>query len=163
MSGTKIFTELAEARFFDEWSERFNDEMGKFITPDNPLVRKWSEGVDILPFLGREDRAKRVWLYVYNNTEYKLSKKWKTPQETIKSRIGDCEDFTFLIASMLMNVGVEESVIALGEIKYPSGRREYHTWNEVGGATADATGSPDSVSKVNYIPHKKWKISKSGK
>jgi len=160
MSDIGLLGEIREDVFFANWEDRFQDNWEKYITPQQKMVVEWSN--DAVETTSRPDKeiAETMWLYVYDNTEYKLSKKWKTPLETIKSRIGDCEDFTFLLASMFPNAGITTSKVALGEVKFPTGYSEYHTWNIVDGKVIDATGTPESVKKVKYKKTEEWKVNK---
>ncbi len=157
MSIGSLYEEIAESRFYDEWAERFETEWRSYIRPSDPKVEKWS-GIAVRgDKMSDEEKAERVWMYVYNNVEYDLSEKWKSPRETINSRKGDCEDVTFLIASMLPNVGVEKSYVVLGSLKI-NGEKEYHTWNKVGDMVIDGTGGKDAVKSQTYTPEKKWEI-----
>lgn len=149
---------LIESRFYQGWEERFEDETETFITPTNSKVVEISETALMSGFEGQMTSARDAWQWVYTNIDYKLSKEWKTPEQTIREGIGDCEDVTFLIASMLPNMGVDESVVVLGELMFPDGRGQFHTWNEVGDMVIDGTGSMDKVKTLNYVPHKRYKI-----
>jgi len=152
-----ILDELVEERFFSEWKQRFESNWQKYIKPDDRRVKRWARAAK--PEIGDdEDMAVAAHAYVYNNTDYKLSKKWKTPRETIRSKVGDCEDFTFLISSMLTNMGVESHELHLGKIKFPDGTEDYHTWNVVGGTVADATGSRQAIKRIQYNTDTKWTI-----
>lgn len=139
-----------EDSFWEEWTGRIKRQSGKFITPANPLVREHSRKIDTGTGERRDERAVRVWEHVASTIEYKLSKEWKTPGQTLKEGVGDCEDVTFLVASMLPNVGVDESVIKLGEID-KGGEVEAHTWNVVGGKIIDATAMPGENRGIEYI------------
>jgi transglutaminase-like putative cysteine protease len=157
-----ILDKLVEERFFSEWKQRFEGNWEKYITPDDRRVKRWSREAE--PEFGDgDDMAAAVQVYVYRNTDYKLSKKWKTPRETISSKIGDCEDFTFLISSMLPNMGVDSHEIHLGRIQFPDGTQDYHTWNEVDGSVADATGSREAIKRIKYKTDTKWTIEQTEK
>jgi len=157
MSLTEIIDDVAEARFYDDWAERFETEWEQYVRPGDRRVKKWANMAVKDKNKPVEHKAERAWMYVYNNVDYTLSKKWKSPRETINSRDGDCEDVTFLIASMLPNAGVEESKVAVGEIKHGE-KTEYHTWNIVNGKVLDGTGGKDAISNQEYIPEKTWDV-----
>lgn len=148
---------MREARFWDEWKSRFRDERFRYITPDNPEVERAARRAKVSGGTDKE-QALSAWQYVYKRTAYKLSKEWKTPAQTLRERVGDCEDVTFLIASMLANMGVSDIKVVIGELIFPSGKVELHTWVEVNGMAVDATGSPDIAGKVTYEPVKKYRI-----
>lgn len=142
--------------FWEEWSDRFDNSTHKFITPGHPLVVKESQKVNVKQSDSEVDRAFKVWLHVHDRIEYKLSRKWKTPEETLKSEIGDCEDVTFLMASMFSNLGIEEHSIVLGDLYFPDDSGEYHTWNVVDGVIMDATGPPEVVKTLTYDQRTRW-------
>jgi hypothetical protein len=152
-----ILDELVEERFFSEWKQRFEGNWRKYIRPDGRRVERWARAAET-EFGDAEDIAVAAHAYVYNNTDYKLSKKWKTPRETIRSKVGDCEDFTFLISSMLPNMGVGSHGLHLGKIQFPDGTQDYHTWNKVDGAVVDATGSREATKRIKYKTDTKWII-----
>lgn len=152
-----ILDELVEEKFFDGWKGRFESNWQKYITPEDKRVKKWANEVETRAF-GDKGKAKEAHKYVYRNTEYKLSKKWKTPRQTIRSGIGDCEDLTFLVGSMLPGAGVESHELHLGKIRFPSGESDYHTWSQVGDVVVDATGSRESTKRIEYKTETKWEI-----
>jgi len=153
-----VFDEIVEERFWIEWEDRFESESNKFITPRHPEVEEAAAVAS--PTMEASDGEKAVACqeYVFENIEYSLSKKWKTPAETLSSGVGDCEDVTFLIASMLPNMGVNESEIAIGDLVFPNGDVETHTWNIVEGVVADGTGSKETTEVVSYKPETTYRI-----
>jgi len=156
---SSILSEAVASRFYDEWKARFEDNWQKYIRPESRRVRRWSRRVENMCQACDTGRPIDAWDYVYENVEYRLSKKWKTPNETIRSGIGDCEDVTFLLASIFPAMGVDTHQIVLGEIIFPDGKSEFHTWNEYQGMVIDATGTPESTDMIQYIPEQKWEIS----
>jgi|APHM01.1.fsa_nt_gi Transglutaminase-like enzymes, putative cysteine proteases len=153
-----IVDELLEANFYQGWQERFENESQMFVTPANSTVKGVSDEALMSGQQGPKTSARDAWNWVYNNIEYKLSKEWKTPEQTIREGIGDCEDVTFLIASMLPNMGVNESKLVLGELMFQDGSQEFHTWNIVDGMVIDGTGSMDKAESLQYNAHKTYKI-----
>lgn len=153
--------------FYRNWSKRFSNNRDKFITPNNLRVKDEAEKADLTPYDDDINRAFRLWDYSNRNYRYSLSKKWKTPQETIIDKVGDCEDFTFLLASMFPHGDIEESRIVLGEIVavMEDGKRKdfkgdvsAHTWNEVDGNIIDATTTPEQVNKFVYKEYEHFTI-----
>jgi len=49
--------------------------------------------------------------YVIDDEEH-----WSTPEETLRSKIGDCEDFAFLSKWVLIELGYEAKVIGIDKI-----------------------------------------------
>lgn len=149
---------LAEESFWIEWEDKFEDDSDSYITPQNPMVVEASNRATTGRTGDSRSIAKMAWQYVYDNTEYKLSEKWKRPEATLLDKEGDCEDFAFLIASMLPNMGVEESKLVIGDMVYPDGTEQLHVWNVIDGFAVDATGSMDSARRVEYKPRSKYTI-----
>lgn len=111
-----------------------------FITPGDPQVQAVVRV--IIEKLGVEDtpssRLREAYNYVTLNIRYVLDVKqwgypevWAMPDETLKRGLGDCEDLSFLLCSLLHALGVRSRVV-FGEWK---GRG--HAWVE---AWVDSTG-----------------------
>jgi transglutaminase-like putative cysteine protease len=75
-------------------------------------------------------RAWRVWDYVARNVEYVSDKKscgmddfWLFPEETLMLRRGDCEDSSFLLATLLLSSGISQHCVrvVLGRVISPDG------------------------------------------
>jgi transglutaminase-like putative cysteine protease len=75
-------------------------------------------------------RAWRIWDYVARSVEYVVDKKasgledfWLFPEETLMLRKGDCEDSSFLLATLLLASGISEHCVrvALGKVITPDG------------------------------------------
>lgn len=145
-------------QFWDNWVERFNEHTERYVRVNNEYVLNEVSKLDINDSDTTFDKARKAWLHVYKNYSYRLSRDWKTPPETINDGEGDCEDFTFLLASMFPNVGITESFIIVGNLYYGDGTMELHTWNEVAGQTIDGTGPPDVVRQLRYDEVKRWKV-----
>lgn len=87
-----------------------------------------------------DHRADIVASYVYDKIKYRSSSgedPWLFPDETLTLKNGDCEDRSFLLASLLLATGISPYNIrvALGKVKYE--KKEYdHVWvmykNEAG-------------------------------
>lgn len=149
---------LRNESFYNNWEEKFEEETEQYVTPNNSVVKGLSARVVSRDSETDVEKALDAWRWTYNNIKYKLSKRWKTPEETVSEGTGDCEDVTFLIASMLPNMGVKDNVIVLGKLKHKGKEPEYHTWNVVGNRVIDATGSMESVEKAKYIPETRYEV-----
>jgi len=152
-----LLKQMRQARFWKGWKDRFRDERDRFITPTNPAVIEASAQAQQGASTDKEV-ALNAWKYIYDNTEYILGKEWKTPQQTLREKTGDCEDVTFLIASMLKYMGVNNVKIGIGELIFPDGEVELHTWVEVKEKVIDATGEPSLAAEVTYKPVKKYAV-----
>lgn len=89
-------------------------------------------------------RAWRIWDFVARSVEYITDKKaygledfWLFPEETLTLRRGDCEDTSFLLATLMLASGISEHCVrvALGKVLTPQGSYG-HAWvvyqNETG-------------------------------
>ena len=155
-----LLRDMKEARFWKTWKDRFEDERSLFITPNNPSVSQAADRASRRG-LSRKETAMDVWEYIYDNVDYILSKRWKTPAETLRERTGDCEDVTFLAASMLVSLGIDDFTIEIGELIYPDGRVELHTWVEVDDLVVDPTGSPRKNPVLKYRSVQSYRINAS--
>jgi len=89
-------------------------------------------------------RAWKIWDYVANCVQYITDKKsfgledfWLFPEETLVLHKGDCEDSSFLLATLLLASGISEHCVrvVLGRVSTPDGAYG-HAWvvyqNELG-------------------------------
>lgn len=149
--------ELRFERFYSDWEDRFETETDKYITPNDTKVVRAAEKAAAR--IGtNKSKAMDAWQYVYDRVDYRLSKEWKEPRQTLMEGVGDCEDVTFLLASMFPNMGIDESKVVLGKLRFPDGYEEAHTWNVVDGKVIDATGSPELEAERTYIADTTWRI-----
>ncbi|VVB69425.1 Bacterial transglutaminase-like cysteine proteinase BTLCP [uncultured archaeon] len=81
-------------------------------------------------------RAWRIWDFVARSVEYITDKQafgledfWLFPEETLMLRKGDCEDTSFLLATLLLASGVSEHCVrvVLGKVVSPDGTYG-HAW-----------------------------------
>ena len=149
---------MMSKRIWASWTETFNRGKEEYITPEDQLVIRESNMVDIGGCKTELCKAYRAWEHVVNNVSYKDGDRWKTPHETIQTGYGDCKGFTFLLASMFPNLGINESEIYVGELVFPNGEQEFHTWNNVSGDIIDGTGNPEDVNVLEYKPFSSWKV-----
>lgn len=91
-----------------------------FITPNDPSVQ--AVAASIVSKLGAEDsldaRMREAFNHVSLNIRYVTDKKqfgilevWMMPSETLRRGIGDCEDSSFLLCSLLHALGVPARVV----------------------------------------------------
>lgn len=136
--------------FWTRWSRLVEQKSDRYITPTNSNVRSFSDSIEISESDTDIDRAYKVWQEVRNSVEYEMSTAWKTPEETLTLGKGDCQDVTFLIASILPNVGVDNSQVVIGSLQFPDERIEEHTWNRVDNQVIDGTGDMNDIQKLDY-------------
>lgn len=146
----RVLRKIMMRNFWEDWKDRFVDNADLYITPDNDTVINAVSSLDIREQDDDIQKAIRAWGYVFKNIDYVLSRRWKTPEETIKEGVADCEDFTFLLASMFETMGIDDHQIRIGDITMPDGRIEQHTWNIVNGSIVDGTGAPNDVEYIDY-------------
>ncbi|MEM2618759.1 MAG: transglutaminase-like domain-containing protein [Candidatus Hadarchaeales archaeon] len=84
---------------------------------------------------------------------------WKFPSETIRDKIGDCEDSSFLLASLLRSLG-EESYAVLGyvvinEMRYGHAWVEWKKGNRWYLLESTYDSPPDSIPPTNDLY---WKV-----
>jgi hypothetical protein len=144
--------------FWRGWIDRFEDNRRKYITPDEKIVVEESKKIKRKPGEDDKDVARKVWIHILQTVDYKLSKKWKTPRETLTSGVGDCEDMDFLAISMMNNLGVDDINLAVGNLTTPRGEGGLHTWVVVDEMVVDPTGTPEDVKKAVYKPHHRFDI-----
>jgi predicted transglutaminase-like cysteine proteinase len=149
---------IGERRFWNNWIDRFQKNSDKYITPGAVSVAQFMEKIDTSQYNSANDMAMKMWELVNDEIDYRLSKVWKTPRQTITDSIGDCEDMTFLLATMFVRQGISNHEIAIGNIKGAAGREEMHTWNRVNGDIIDGTTTPKSVQRIEYEEVHSWTI-----
>lgn len=104
------------------------------------IAEPWSDG-DKLKFFARQSscfdfRAQRIfeWISKLNYFETDRSfDQWLFPEETLARGGGDCEDLSFLLASLLVESGISRDCVrvALGQVVDRRGEREVphdHAW-----------------------------------
>jgi predicted transglutaminase-like cysteine proteinase len=83
-----------------------------------------------------DQRALKIWEYVASGVEYITDRNifgvddlWLFPEETLVLQKGDCEDSSFLLATMLLASGISEHCVrvVLGSISTPDGGYG-HAW-----------------------------------
>jgi len=121
-----------------------------FITPEDPSVQAVAKS--IVEKLGAEDNAasrlREAYNYVTLNIRYVTDIKqwgypevWAMPSETLKRGLGDCEDLSFLLCSVLHALGVRSRVV-FGEWK-GQGHAWVEAWTDGTGGILEATsGQP---------------------
>jgi hypothetical protein len=91
-----------------------------------------------------------IWYWVRDNIKYQNDKKGKeqlrTPQRTIYDKMGDCDDMSILISSILTNLGYEHD---LNVVAYKAKNR----WQHIYPSAYDRSGNRYVLDCVPEIPH----------
>lgn len=154
-----FFRGVMEERFWRNWRRRLDRSSGVYINPDrNEVVEKADElGID-------ENKpdieiAHEIWDYIRNNYEYNLNSRWRRPEELMEDGVGDCEDYCFLMASLLPNFGVYNFDLIAGEASTDH-ETDYHVWMKIDGEIVDPTAKPRQVPKIEYDPELIFEVEK---
>lgn len=152
-----VLGDLQEERFWLEWKDKFTDRYNMYINPDNQTVVNYARSLSV-PQEGTDyEIAKAIWRHIDSEYEYDLTKKWKQPQEAIRKGSGDCEDYVFLLGSLLPNFGVNEFEVVIGEVRVAD-KSEYHTWMRVSGEIVDPTANPDEMEGLEYVEEESFDV-----
>ncbi len=100
-------------------------ESRSFVTPECPLITECLQGIlGDPPYEPSRDGFDRVRNWVAHNVEYQTDQEragedddWQMPQDTLlNTRVGDCEDFSLLLRSLLRGygIGAERVFVAFG-------------------------------------------------
>ena len=97
-----------------------------FIQSDDPkIIKKVSE------IVSSEDsmliRAQKIIEWIYENIEKKPVLSIPNALETLKNRVGDCNEHAVLLAAMARAAGIPAEIEA--GLVYMDGRFYYHAWN----------------------------------
>lgn len=144
-----IFENIMVDRFWYEWETKFTRMSDAYINPNHPLVVEEAERLDIDKNQSDVAIAKELWKYIQNEYKYKLTKKWNRPEESIRIKIGDCEDYCFLLGSLLPHFGVNEFSIVTGSA-ITENASEFHVWMIVGDEVIDPTAPVDMQREIEY-------------
>lgn len=134
------------------WHDRLQNSLKKYITPNNIDVASFANSIDTVDDSSPYQYAESAWVAVRNDVSYKLSKKWKTPVETLHDKTGDCEDYTFLLCSIFPHLNIKTAKIHAGNLKGNQEKNIYHAWCTVGGNVVDATTTPSHAKELTYEP-----------
>lgn len=80
--------------------------INRWITPDNPEVKRLASQLKTPEAMYNYVRDKITYVSEKRNYDY-----WQIPEGTILNKTGDCEDKSFLLASLLLAEGFDCKVI----------------------------------------------------
>lgn len=99
------------------------DDMKYYPTLDCPVMISLANGLNkIIKDWSDLDKANFILKFVQQNTEYVLDQDrfgsfyrdvWVFPVDTLSQRVGDCEDTSFLCASLMALVGLDVVTVSL--------------------------------------------------
>ena len=113
-----------------EWIAPLDSQVTKKIIASLPLPHTKKPG-------DFDKRAWIVWKYVTENIEYRTDEVaqrkadfWQFPAETLALGTGDCEDCSFLLASLLLASGISPFCVRIvfGILTDKNGRKGGHSW-----------------------------------
>lgn len=156
MSGG-ILHDMMISRFWKNWEMRMSQNHGLYVDPDHPDVEDYVEQFKPMSRKSDVDIAKMLWKHINDEYAYELTKTWQTPSALIKSGVGDCEDYVFLISSLLPHLGVNQYTIIAGEADV-NDASELHVWMKVDGEIIDPTAKLGQNSNITYNPKLEFNI-----
>jgi len=115
--------------------------LDEFLTPVAREIKKITDATpgDTLEAVGpRLFEVVRQVQYVTDQDGKGVPEYFKYPVETLKDKTGDCEDQSYLLASLLQGAGVPNVVIVFGTVEV-DGRRFGHAWVEAQGKFIEST------------------------
>ncbi len=120
----------------------------KFITPKDPAVQAVAASIISKAGTDSSARLSGAYNYVTANIKYVTDKTqwgylevWSMPDETLKRGLGDCEDTSFLLCSLLLALGINAHVV-FGEHK-GKGHAWVEAWfDSTGGILETTSGQP---------------------
>jgi transglutaminase-like putative cysteine protease len=152
-----VFKDIMVNRFWADWDQKFKRTYEMYVNPDHPDVKMEAERLNISKSQTDIEIAHDLWGYIREEYDYNLTKRWRQPQDTIHEGVGDCEDYCFLIASLLPHFGVNRFTIVAGEAVYQE-KGEFHVWMQIGDEIIDPTAAKWKVSKLDYQPELIYEI-----
>ena len=105
-SGQRVYYQdgqiLVAVRYPGQWNY-----LQDFVQPDNP---------DVLAISSQYPDYWALYDFVCRNVDYRrdIGEFWQVPSETLVSKMGDCEDTSILLTSLLRCVGIDAHT-AIGE------------------------------------------------
>ncbi|GAI98236.1 unnamed protein product [marine sediment metagenome] len=105
-SGRRVYYQdgqiLVAVRYPGQWNY-----LQDFVQPDNP---------DVLAISSQYPDYWALYDFVCRNVDYRrdIGEFWQVPSETLVSKMGDCEDTSILLTSLLRCVGID-AYTAIGE------------------------------------------------
>jgi transglutaminase-like putative cysteine protease len=88
------------------------DQVKQYVTPNDPVVKEFLQNILQREAVAFNDFERlRDWVsshisYKFDKDVHGVSDYWQYPEETLKLRTGDCEDFAIVLCSLLRAYGV---------------------------------------------------------
>ena len=97
-----------------------------------------------------QETFKNIWNFVRNNILYQNDEKGKEqlrrPQRTLHDKTGDCDDFSILISSILMNLGIKHELLV-------TAYKKESQWQHIYPVAYDTQGNRFVIDCVPEIPY----------
>lgn len=78
-----------------------------------PRMAFSQQAIEDIPSSVRGPQELIDWLSGEFDYRLEMPDSWQTPQETIRSKKGDCEDFAVLVSAVLSRLGISSDIIIL--------------------------------------------------
>jgi hypothetical protein len=124
-----------------------------FIQSDHPRIKKIAAEI-VTPGAPDRVRARRLVDWVYRHIEKRPVLSVPNALETLKNRVGDCNEHAVLLAALARAAGIPAQVEA--GLVYMKGRFYYHAWNVLfldSWITADSLMGqmPADVTHIRFV------------
>ena len=123
------------------------------------LLNALAYGLVGIPQTINTPEALTKWLSAEFRYRLEIIDEWQTPEETISSREGDCEDFAVLVSSMLTGMEIESNIAIIEFSGLDSShaiciwKDEYGQYNFTSNKTLYRTGKENITSAIQaYYP-----------
>ena len=100
-----------ESIYVQKWLKKSYDEVRHLLEPiiiENKLISNTSEDKTAINCLRW---VKKNVKYISDYTQYKTSEYWATPEETLISEVGDCEDGAVLLFCLMRACGISHKQV----------------------------------------------------
>ena len=155
---------------------RFPVDIRQFITIENNAVVK-DVIKDIIKHLSKKEQLKflenkptnfdfrvRQCQEYLNKMHYIDAKtrydQWQFPEETIRLKSGDCEDFAFLLASLILSSGISDYCVrvAFGNVIQYDGEKEINNWEHTWVMYQNEQGVWEIIEPLLFVQHEQQKM-----
>lgn len=144
-AGTRILQEktalMDKRRVYANTDTHVLTDLREWVTPgDREQIRRTLHEIKLPKTRNPGTFDRRAWIlwkwvmenitYVPDPEEQKLVDYWQFPAETLAVRRGDCEDFAFLLGSLLLGSGISSYCVrvVIGEVMFRKDLEEHHAW-----------------------------------
>ncbi len=124
-----------------------------FIESDHPDITKLVADI-VSPDDGKVERVRKITQWIFDHIEKRPVLSVPSALETLKNRMGDCNEHAVLLAAMARSAGIPAQIEA--GLVYLRGRFYYHAWNALyldKWVTVDALMNqiPADVTHIRFV------------